>query len=143
MGVLSLNEALLLAEQKKLDLIQVTEKLETPVCKLGDHGKYLYWLAKKQKGGKNQGGETKGVRLSFGISLHDMETKAKQAEKFLKQGNKIAIEMVLHGREKALSKIAREKTNQFLEILDKLIPIKTEGNAQKRPKGFTIIITKS
>lgn len=134
-------EALKMAEERNLDLIQVTEKVEPPVCKIGDYGKYLYWLSKKEKGIKRSS-EVKGVRLGFNISLHDLETRAYQAEKFLKEGNKVKIEMPLKGREKALGDFAKEKMNQFLAILEKLIPIKIERELKKEPRGFTVIISK-
>ncbi|MDP2930687.1 MAG: translation initiation factor IF-3, partial [bacterium] len=87
LGVVSLIEALKLAQERQLDLIQVTEKVVPPVCKLGDYGKYLYWQEKKHKETRiRRGGETKGIRLSFGISPHDIEIRANQAEKFLKEG---------------------------------------------------------
>ncbi len=144
LGVVGLSEALKLAQERQVDLIQVTEKVIPPVCKLGDYGKYLYWQEKKHKDAKNsKAGEIKGVRLTFGISPHDMEVRAKQAEKFLKQGNKIALEMVLRGREKSLSKLAWDKVNFFLETLDKTYPIKVESSPKRGPRGFTIIITKA
>lgn len=143
LGIVNLDEAFRMAQERHLDLIQVTERVEPPVCRLGDLGKYLYWQEKKQKDMKGQkGGEVKGIRLSFAISSHDLEIRAKLAEKFLKQGNKIVVEMVLHGREKALSGFAREKVNQFLETLNKSVPIKVEGDPRKGPRGFTLIVSK-
>jgi translation initiation factor IF-3 len=141
LGIMLLEEALQIARERNLDLIQVTEKVEPPVCKLGDYGKYLYWLQKKERGTKKSGA-LKGIRLSFNISLHDLETRAKQAEKFLKEGNKVRIEMPLKGREKALGDFAKNKIKQFLEILEKLIPIKIERELKREPRGFTIIIAK-
>ncbi len=136
-------DALCLAKERNLDLIQVTGKLIPPVCKIGDYGKHVYWQEKKQKEVKKQkGGQLKGVRLTFGISTHDLEIRARQAEKFLNEGNKVLIEMVLHGREKALANVAREKVSQFLEILGKATPIKFETNSKKGPRGFTMIISK-
>jgi len=143
LGVFGLEEALRMAEERNLDLIQVTEKTEPPVCKIMDYGKYLYWLQKKEKVTKvSGGGELKGIRLGFNISLHDLETRARQAEKFLKKGDKVRIEMVLRGREKALGEFAKGKINQFLEILEKLIPVKIERELKKEPRGFTMIISK-
>ena len=143
LGVVSLRDALQLAQGRHLDLIQVTEKVVPPVCRLGDYGKYLYWQEKKQKEiRKQKGGQIKGIRLSFGISPHDLEIRAKQAEKFLNQGNKILIEMVLRGREKALSHLARQKVTRFLEILNKSIPVKLETDLKKGSRGFTMIISK-
>ncbi|MBI4359418.1 MAG: translation initiation factor IF-3 [Candidatus Nealsonbacteria bacterium] len=143
LGVVGLREALQLAQERHLDLIQVTEKVAPPVCRLGDYGKYLYWQEKKQKEVKKQrGGQVKGIRLSFAISPHDLEIRAKQAEKFLNEGNKVFVEMVLRGREKALSHLAREKVNQFMKILNQNVAIRQETDFKKGPRGFNLIITK-
>ena len=142
LGVFPLEEALRLAQERNLDLIQVTEKVEPPVCKLGDYGKYLYSLEKKEKTTKTKAGEIKGVRISFAISPHDLETKAKMAEKFLKKGYRIRVELILKGRQKALGDFAKGKMNQFLETLGKLTPFKTERDLKREPRGFTMIITK-
>lgn len=141
LGIFSLEEALKIAKERNLDLIQVTEKVDPPVCKLGDLGKYLYWLKKKEKGVKKIS-ETKTIRIGFNISLHDMETKAKQAESFLKEGNKVKVELILKGREKTLADFAKNKMEQFLQILNSFLPIKTEGEIKKEPKGLTTIVTK-
>jgi translation initiation factor IF-3 len=141
LGIVSLEEALRLARERNLDLIQVTEKVEPPVCKIMEYGKYLYRLQKKEKGVKKSS-EIKGIRLSFKISLHDLEMRANQAEKFLKKGNRVKIEMILKGREKGFPELAKGKINQFLEILEKRIPIKAERELKKESQGFTMIITK-
>jgi len=143
LGIVPFEEAARLTIERKLDLVQVTEKVEPPVCKIMDYGKYLYWLQKKEKAAKvSRGGELKGVRLGFNISLHDLETRVRQAEKFLKKGDKVRIEMQLRGREKALGEFAKGKINQFLEILEKLIPIKIERELKRDSRGFTMIIAK-
>lgn len=143
LGVFGLEEALKIAQERNLDLIQITEKTTPAVCKLMDYGKYLYWLQKKERTQKiKKSGELKGVRLGFNISLHDLETRANQAEKFLKRGQKVKVEMILRGREKAHADFAKEKFNQFLEILGKKILIKIERELKREMKGFTMIITK-
>ena len=143
-GVVPLQEALRMAKERNLDLIQVTEKTEPPVCKIMDYGKYLYWLQKKEKTAKgSKSSELKGIRLGFNISLHDLETRARQAEKFLKKGDKIRVEMILRGREKALGDFAKGKINQFLEILEKLVSIKIERELKRESRGFTMIIAKA
>jgi len=84
LGVMNIFDAIDLAKSKGLDLIQVTEKVEPPVCRIANYGKYLYQQQKKDKKvGHPKGGELKEIRLTFGISPHDMETRAKQAKKFL------------------------------------------------------------
>ena len=143
LGIISLNEALQIARERNLDLIQVTEKVTPAVCKIMDYGKYFYWLQKREKSTKiKRTGELKGIRLGFNISLHDLETRVSQAEKFLKKGQKVKIEMVLRGREKGLSEFAKGKINQFLETLEKRIPIKAERELKRESRGFTMIISK-
>jgi len=132
-----------MARERNLDLIQVTERVTPSVCKIGDYGKYLYSLQKKERGAKTKAGEIKGVRISFAISTHDLETKARQAQKFLGKGYKIRLELILRGREKAHGDFAKEKINQFLEILNKLVPLKIEGELRREPRGFTMIISRA
>lgn len=141
-GLIALEEAIKLAQERGLDLIQVTEKVEPPVCKIMDYGKYVYQLSKKDKQEKQKGGELKGIRLSFGISQHDLEVRVRQAEKFLKENNKVLIEMRLKGREKAMGDFAREKISKFLEILLVTTPYKIERDLKRNPRGFTMIIAK-
>lgn len=143
LGIMNLEKALQIARERNLDLIQVTEKVEPPVCKIMDYGKYLYSLQKKEKGSKiKKAGQIKGVRISFGISIHDLKIRAKQAERFLKKGYKVKVELILRGRQKALGEYAKGKMNKFLEVLRELIPIKIERRLKREPRGFTMIITK-
>jgi translation initiation factor IF-3 len=143
LGIMNIFEAIDLAKSKGLDLIQVTEKVEPPVCKIANYGKYLYQQQKKEKKiSKPKGGELKEIRLTFGISPHDMETRAKQAEKFLKEGDKVKINMALRGREKAMGNFAKEKVQKFLDNLNTIIPIKTERELKREPRGFTMIVSK-
>jgi len=141
---MNIFDAIDLAKSKGLDLIQVTEKVEPPVCKIAEYGKYLYQQQKKErKMVKPKGGELKEIRLTFGISPHDMEIRAKKAEKFLKEGNKVKISLVLRGREKARGDFAKEKVQKFLENLNSVIPIKTERELKREPRGFTMTISKA
>ena len=142
LGIMPLEKAIQIAKEQNLDLIQVTEKVDPPVCRIGDYGKFLYRLKKKEKTGKQKGGETKGIRLSFKISEHDLEIRAKQAAKFIGKGDRIMVEMRLRGREKALQEFAKEKIEKFLEILDSLSPIKIERELKKQPRGLTVIVSK-
>lgn len=143
LGVISTPEALKLAKERNLDLIQVTEKVEPPVCKIMDHGKYLYSLQKKEKQSRTKmTGAIKGIRLGFNISSHDLETKAHLAKTFLAKGNKIRVELILRGREKALGEFAKGKIKQFMEILEKLTSIKIERELKRESRGFTVIISK-
>jgi len=144
LGVLGLEEALRLAYERNLDLIQVTEKVDPPVCKIMDYGKYSYQEKKKTHTAtkKQKTSELKGIRLTFNIGQHDMETRARQAEKFLKEGDKVRIDIVLRGREKALGNFAREKIGKFLEVLQGFVLYKIERELKKEMRGFSMIISK-
>ena len=143
LGVMNIFQAIDLAKSKGLDLIQVTEKVEPPVCRIANHGKYLYQQQKKEKKmSKPKGGDLKEIRLTFGISPHDMEVRANQAKKFLDDGDKVKINMSLRGREKAMGQFATDKVKIFLENLNTLIPIKTERELKREPRGFTMIVSK-
>lgn len=131
-----------MAKEKGLDLIQVTEKVIPPVCRITDYGKYLYHLQKKERAIRPKGGELKIIRLTFNISPHDLETRAKTAEKFLKGGDVVRIDLPLRGRQKALGGFAREKMSKFVEAMGKLIPIKVEKEIRREARGFSMIIAK-
>lgn len=141
-GVVRLQEALTKAREAGLDLIQVTDKIDPPVCKIMEYGKYAYQQSKKERKQKQHSGEMKSIRLTFNISPHDMETRARAAEKFLAKSHKVQIELRLRGREKALGGYGREKIEQFLEILKHATPIKVERELKREPRGFTMIISK-
>jgi len=139
-GIISLQEALQIARERNLDLIQVTERVDPPVCKIMDYGKYLYRLQKKEKGVRKST-EVKGIRLRFNISPHDLETRVSQAEKFLKKGNKVKVEMILRRREKRLSQFAKEKLKTFIASLGEKTQIKIEGEIKRKTNGFILIIS--
>ena len=109
-----------------------------------DYGKFVYRQEKKEKSqkAKQKGGETKGIRIGVNTSLHDLETKARQAEKFLKEGNKVKIEMILRGREKALREFAQQKLNGFLDIIRQKIEFKIEQGQKRTPRGINMLISK-
>ncbi len=133
-----------MSSERGLDLIQVTDKVSPPICKIAEHGKYLYQLKKKEKKqARQRGGEIKGIRIKFNTSLHDIETKANQAHKFLKQGCKIKVELFLRGRERALRQHAEEQMKKFTEILGAQIPIDTELPPKKLPNIIILIIKRA
>ncbi len=138
-----IEKALKLSRERGLDLVQVTEKVEPPVCKIIDKGKYLYHLKKKErKQSQKKGGETKGVRLRFKTSEHDLDIKAKQAHKFLEQGNKIKIELILRGREKALREHAQQQIDKFLEILKNYIAVEIDKPSKRMGNRIILIVKK-
>lgn len=134
LGVKTIEEALALAEEVGLDLVEVAPKANPPVCKILDYGKHLYRQAKLDRKHKKQNKQTemKGVRLSFRIGEHDMETKVKQARKFIEARNGVKVTLVFKGREAAHSEIAKEKLDFFFKELQDVAlldqPPKRQGN---------------
>ncbi len=145
LGIMNIFAAIDLAKSKNLDLIQVTEKVVPPVCRIGDYGKHLYAIQKKERKIKvhTKISKLKEIQIGFNISPHDIEVKAKQAEKFLKEGDKVKVGMMLKGREKAMGDFAKKKIEFFFETLNSLMPIKIERELKREPRGFTMIISKA
>jgi len=142
LGIVETDKALELAREKGLDLIEIAPNVRPPVCRIMDHGKYQYQKSKeeKQQKTKQKRIEVKGIRISLRISQHDLETKAKQANKFLDQGHKVRIEMILRGREKGLFEMAREKLNEFIKLISP--EVKVEQEIKRNPRGLTVGVTK-
>lgn len=139
-GEISLAEALTLAEEAGLDLVEVSPKAKPPVCKIIDYGKFQYTQAKQHR--QNQAHQTKvstkGIRIGLRTDIHDLAFKKTQAEKFLKKGNKVKVEIILRGREKAHQDLAKESIANFLKTLE--IPYRTEEEIKRFPGGFNTLI---
>ena len=140
LGILNTQEAIKLAKDKRLDLVEISDKVDPPICKIIDYGKYKYTQEKKDK--KQQAhqkrSEIKGIRIGLTTSPHDLEIRANQIGKFFKEGHKVRVEMKLKGREKAHFDLAKEK----LELFISTIPggIKQEEEIKRSPQGLTTTI---
>lgn len=117
--MLPIEEALDRAMDAKLDLVLVAPNNEPPVCKLMNYGKYKFEQAKREKESKkNQKAmEVKEIRITPNIEEHDFEFKAKNARKFLENGNKVKITLRFRGRELNYIKAGGENLNKFIEEL--------------------------
>jgi len=136
LGIVSLNQALNIAKEKGLDLVEVAPHIKPPVCKIMDYGKYLYEQRKKQR--KKKKDTIKGIRIGLRTAVHDINTKVKQAQKFLEKGYKVKIEVRLKGREKIHKNLANEKLKEFLDLIPVEYVIFQEAKSQ--PSGVNIII---
>lgn len=119
LGIMSPRKAMEIAEQRQLDLVKVAPQAKPPVCRIMDYGKYRFELAKKEKEArKNQRTiSVKEVRLSASIEEHDMGVKAKQADKFLKAGDKVKVTIRFRGREMAHTSIGYGVMNKFADMV--------------------------
>ncbi len=140
LGVMSSAEALDLAKSQGLDLVEVAPKANPPVVKVLSYDKYRYHLEKtlRQQKKKQKKVEVKGIRLSVRIGVHDLEFKARQAEKFMREGNKVKVEMFLRGRERANLEFAFGVLKKFLGVVT--LPFTTEQQPKKLGNLITAII---
>jgi translation initiation factor IF-3 len=118
-GVIPLRDALTLAEERGLDLVEVAPNATPPVCRILDYGKFRYEQTKKEREARKhqKQAELKEVRLKPKTDDHDLDIKAKQARKFLLAGDKVKFTVRFRGREMAHPDIGREMLEQIAEEL--------------------------
>ena len=126
---MSAKEAQTIANNKNLDLVMISPNANPPVCKIMDYGKYKYEQSRKEKESKKKQKvvNIKEVRLRPGIEANDLNTKANQAIKFLKKGDKVKVELRFRGRELGHKDIGKEVMLKFKEI------VKEFGEPTKAP----------
>ena len=144
LGVLSIKEALELAQKHGLDLIEISPNATPPIAKIMDFGKYQYEANKKLK--KSKAGakqtETKAVQIKIGTGDHDLELKAKNASKWLKEGHRIKVELFLAGRAKYMDeKFLKERLDRLLHLITE--NYKVAESYKRGPKGLTTVIEKA
>ncbi len=141
-GPVSINEALDMAYDKKLDLVLVAPNAEIPVCKLMNYGKYKFEQSKREKEAKKKQKtfELKEIRITPNIEDHDFGFKCKNARKFIEDGNKVKITVRFRGRELNYVKQGETALNKFIEELSDV------ATPEKRPilegKNMFIILAK-
>lgn len=116
-GVVEVREALAMAKERGLDLIEVAPAAQPPVCRIMDYGKYKYDQAKRDRDAhkKQKGGDLKGVQLRPGTDDHDLEFKLKNAIKFLEDGDKVKFTVRFKSREITHPEFARKLLDKVLE----------------------------
>lgn len=118
-GVISVSEALAMAEKEGLDLVEVVPNSTPPVCKIIDYGKFRYDQTKREKENKKAQHQVKvkEIKLRPNIDDHDFETKSKRARQFLAKGNKVKVTCMMRGREMAHPEIGRRLVERMCEEL--------------------------
>jgi translation initiation factor IF-3 len=115
LGILSIQEALRIAFERGLDLVEVAPNAVPPVCRLLDYGKYQYEKQKKDREARKAQKiiEIKEIRLRPRTGEHDLDTKVRQALVFLEEGSKVKVTVRFRGREITHPEIAREQLEEF------------------------------
>ncbi len=116
LGVMAAHEALALARNRGLDLVEIAPQAQPPVCRIMDYGKFLYELHKRDHEAKKHQKQVmlKEIKFRPKISIHDYTFKLKHVQRFLEEGNKVKITIMLRGREKS-------RPEMGLAVLDRVV----------------------
>jgi translation initiation factor IF-3 len=135
LGVLPTSEALAMAEERGLDLVEVSPKARPPVCKIMDYGKYMYQLNKRAKEAKKRQHVTvvKEVKMRPKIEPHDYDFKVRHAREFLAAGDKVKMTVIFRGRELAHKELGKRLMERAIEDLSDAanveVAIRSEGRS--------------
>lgn len=130
LGIMQIRDALRLATEKSLDLVEIAPTAKPPVCKLMDYGKFKYEQAKKDKEArkKQKNIDIKEVKLRPNIENNDFSTKARNAQRFLADGDKVKVTIMFRGREVTHPEQGKTLCLRLAEF------VKAEANIEREPK---------
>jgi translation initiation factor IF-3 len=144
LGVMPVMQAVGIAQERGYDLVEVDPRPQPPIAKILNLGQFKYERERemrKQKAKAKQV-EVKGIRLSPRIGAHDLETRMRLAEKFLDEGDKLRIEIILRGRERAHADLAKGVIASFVNQLQQKFPLTVEQPIQAQGGQLTTIVGK-
>ncbi len=144
LGVISITEALTRSHEMGTDLIEISPGANPPVAKMMDFGKYQYLENKKQKAAKanSKVSELKSLQVKVSTGDHDLELKALQGSKFLKEGHRVKIDLFLRGRVKYMDfNFLKSRLERVLTLITE--EYKVVDPIKKSMKGLTLIIEKA
>lgn len=143
-GIVATEKAVALALERGYDLVEVFPKADPPVCKILNYGQFKYERereVRKQKA-QSKAVEVKGIRLSPRIGPHDLETRLAAAKSFLDNNDKVRVEIILRGREKAFAHLARGVIEGFIAKLKESYDLNMEQSVQNAGGQLTAIVGK-
>jgi len=136
-GVISTREAISMAQEAGLDLVEISPTASPPVAKILDYGKFKYEQDRKDRKNKaKKVQEIKEIRLSYNTGEGDLEVKLKQAQKFLAEGHRIKLRLKLVGRENAFRDKAIGELDRFRDMLG----MDYDQPIQKQGKQMTVLL---
>ena len=145
LGVMSVKEAMKMAEEAGLDLVKIAPTAKPPVCKIVDYGKYRYELARKEKEAKKKQRtiEIKEIRMSPNIDTNDMNTKVTAAKKFITKGNKVKVTLRFRGREMAHMNASKHILDDFAASLGEIAVVEKAPKVEGRSISMVLAEKKS
>ena len=140
-GVVPTAKALEMADDAGLDLVVISPNQAPPVAKILDYGKYKYEMAKRAKEAKKKQHvvEVKEIKVRYKIDVHDYEVRLKNVRKFISQGNKVKIVVMLRGREMQHSNLAFELAQRFIDDLAN-DPLQVEKKPMLEGRNVTLYL---
>ena len=140
-GVVPTVKALQMAYDEDLDLVLINPNQDPPVAKILNYGKYKYELEKRAKEAKKKQHtvDVKEIKIRYKIDTHDYQVRIKRIEKFISQGNKVKIVVMLRGREMQHSNLAFDLANKFVKDLENM-PVVIEKKPQLEGRNVTLYI---
>lgn len=141
-GIVAFRDALDMAKERGLDVIEVSPTANPPVCRIMDYGKYKYELGKRDRETqkKQKMTEIKGIRMRPGIDEHDFQFKLRNAIKFLKAGHKVKVTVIFRSREFTHPEFARESLNRMAETVKEEAVGTVERAAGMEGRTMTMIL---
>lgn len=140
-GVIATSKALQMAYDADLDLVLINPNQEPPVAKILNYGKYKYELEKRAKEAKKKQHtvDVKEIKIRYKIDTHDYQVRIKSIEKFIAQGNKVKIVVMLRGREMQHSNLAFDLANKFMQDMENM-PVVIEKKPQLEGRNVTLYV---
>jgi len=141
LGILPVKEALRVSLEKGLDLVEVAPNAKPPVCRLMDYGKYKYEQSKRDREARKKQKviTVKEVKVRPKIEEHDLEVKTKNAERFLKEGDKVKVTVMFRGREITHPALGQQICARIAETLKELANVEREARLEGR--NMVMILT--
>lgn len=139
LGVMTPEDALEVAREGGLDLVEVAANSRPPVCRIMDYGKYKYEQKKKQASKKSHSATLKEVKLRPGTDQHDLNFKLNNARKFLMEGDKVKVTVMFRGREMVHTYRGREQLDQVLEQLGPIAKMESAPRMEGRFMSMILV----
>jgi len=143
LGVMKTSEAIEIAKDRKMDLVEIAPNNKPPVCKIIDYGKFKYQEQKKKNEAKKKQKviETKELKIRPGTGEHDYQVKIRSANKFIKEGNRVKFSLRFKGREMEHANLGIEMLNRVKGDMQELIRVEMEPKIEGR-QAFLVIAPK-
>lgn len=141
MGIVETRQALAMAQEAGLDLVEVAAQAQPPVCKILDYGKYKYEQAKKTKEAKKKAHnvDVKGIRMRYGTEEHDLQYRVDNARKFLEEGDKVQVTLIFRGREVSHPEIGRAQLEKLTQAVSDIAVV--ERPPVMEGKRMTVLLS--